>query len=582
MMRLRRLAGILTALLLVFPWVARAAEGFNAHFFDPTPFAGRYLTFEDAQTLPQFRWALGALIDYANAPVEVRTDNDRTTGVLDSLLTTDVTGAFSFHEMVNAGVQVPLHWFNRGRSFNDLGDADGVSSRQNRTSMGDIRVLAKVRIIEEGNWPFGVAVTPFVTFPTGDASRLLGEGRITGGFTATYEINLAWLRMALNGGWHYRGGSGVLGTTVRNAYPLAAGLSRDIDPRLNLSLEMHGEMYESTNNRDFAGNPLELDLVGRYKLGQGLRVVAGGGPGLTSGVGSPDFRLFGGVDYAPEPQAIPTPSTGNLRVVVQDRFGKPLEAEVGIEGAELRLGNTVNGTFALSSLMPGNYQVRVSRPDFDSGLTEVTVYAGQTSTVTVVLYPVATRLNIIVLDRDQGHRLPGRLIFRPGTKDENVADNPSGEFSLEVEAGPLTFTAESQGYESVMTTAEAEKGTTTTVTVHLRRKIEKSGKIFFDLDSADLRPESLPVLRDVARQIKELHPHLVVIEGHCSDEGSDEYNLKLSERRSESVRAYLIKQGLAPSMLKAMAFGESRPIASNETEEGRERNRRVEFIIEEE
>jgi outer membrane protein OmpA-like peptidoglycan-associated protein len=374
----------------------------------------------------------------------------------------------------------------------------------------------------------------------------------------------------------------VLGVGVRNSFPVAAGLSRDVIDPLNLSLEARGEFYESDNNSDFAGNPLELDLVGRWKFTRDLRIIGGGGPGLTSGVGSPDFRLFGGVDYQPKPVAIPPPSAGNLRVTVQDKSGHPLEAEVGIEGPELRLGNTTDGTFALMNLSPGNYQIRVSRPDYEPGTAEAAVYAGQSTVATVTLTPIATRLTIVVLDQSTNQRIASRLIFKPGSPDEHSADNPSGEFSLNLDPGPVTFTAEAKGYESVMSTATAEAHTTTTVTVALRKKIEQMGKIYFDFNSAKLRPVSEPVLRDVARQIKQLKPKRLTIEGHCSDEGTDAYNLKLSQGRAESVRDFLVKQGVVANTLKVMAYGKSRPIASNEAEEGRERNRRVEFIIEEE
>jgi outer membrane protein OmpA-like peptidoglycan-associated protein len=578
-MRTRWASLPLAVVAVLLSFTAWAAEGYNAHRFYPTPFAGRYLTFEDAQTLPQLRWALGAIADYAHMPVETRADNERTGGVLDSVLTTTITGAFSAHDMVNVGLQMPIHWFNRGRSYSDLGGGDG-GSRQNATSMGDIHLLTKVRILEEGIWPFGLAVTPYFTVPSGDATRLLGEGRLTAGATVTYEIDAVWLRIALNGGWRYRGGSDVLGTSVRNAFPVAIGIGRDVIEPLNLTLEMFGEFFESENNRDFSGNPLELDLVGRYKLTKDWRLLGGLGAGLTSGVGSPDFRLFAGADFYPKPVVTPPPSTGNLRVVVQDKFGKPLDAEVSLQGPELRLGNTTDGVFALSNLAPGNYQVRASRPDYETGTADAAVFAGQTAVVTVALDPLETRLTIIVLDKDKGQRVPSRLIFQPGTAQEQVIDNPSGEYTATTAPGPVTFTAEAKGYESLMTTVTVEPHTTTTATVTLRRKIELAGKIFFDFNSAKLRPISAPVLREVARQIKDQKPKRVIVEGHCSDEGTDEYNLKLSQGRAESVREFLIKEGVSAALLRVMAFGESRPIASNETEEGRERNRRVEFILE--
>jgi len=580
-MRLPRLACILAVWLAAAP--ALAAEGFNAHLLHPTPFAGRFLTFEDTQTLPQWHWAIGALVDYANAPVEVRRENERTTGVLDSLLTTDLTGGFAVHDLINFGVHVPVHWFSRGRSFDDVGAAEGYTSRQNRSAMGDIRLLGKFRFWDEGFLPFGLSATPFVTFPTGDSERLLGDDRMTWGITATYEIDAVFVRLGLNGGWHYRGGSKVLGTDVRNAFPLGIGLSRDIIESVNLSLEAHGEIYESDDGDDFAGNPVEMDLVGRWEFLPGLRLLAGGGPGLTSGVGSPDFRLLAGVDFHPIPAAMPPPSTGNLRVIVQDQDGQPLEAEVNIEGPLLRLGNTTQGTYALADLPPGTYRVQASRPDYQIGIAEaVHLYAGQTTTVTVVLLRLATTLVVTVTDKETGAPLPGQVIFHPGTDLEFTADNPTGDLSMPFEPGPTMFTAEAKGYEAVMTKVDVVANTTTTATVQLRKKIEKTGRIFFEFDSAVLRNESKPVLDDVAKQIKLLACKRVIIEGHCSEEGSDEYNLKLSHRRAETVRDFLVTRGVDGDVLRVMAFGESRPIASNETEAGREKNRRVEFIIEEE
>ena len=70
------------------------------------------------------------------------------------------------------------------------------------------------------------------------------------------------------------------------------------------------------------------------------------------------------------------------------------------------------------------------------------------------------------------------------------------------------------------------------------------------------------------------------IEGHCSYEGTDEYNLDLSMRRANSVKKYLVAHGINPDKLRIEGFGKRRPLASNDTEEGRVINRRVEFVIE--
>ena len=72
---------------------------------------------------------------------------------------------------------------------------------------------------------------------------------------------------------------------------------------------------------------------------------------------------------------------------------------------------------------------------------------------------------------------------------------------------------------------------------------------------------------------------LVEIQGHTDSIGSDSYNLNLSRKRAEAVKAYLVSKGLAHSSLTAQGYGKTKPIASNATAEGRAQNRRVEFVV---
>ena len=100
--------------------------------------------------------------------------------------------------------------------------------------------------------------------------------------------------------------------------------------------------------------------------------------------------------------------------------------------------------------------------------------------------------------------------------------------------------------------------------------------INFGFDSADIRPESDAVLAELFNGLRADQSSNVLIEGHTSSEGTDEYNLKLSDRRARSVVADLVKRGLASQRLTAAGLGESRPIATNNDESGRALNRRVE------
>lgn len=111
-------------------------------------------------------------------------------------------------------------------------------------------------------------------------------------------------------------------------------------------------------------------------------------------------------------------------------------------------------------------------------------------------------------------------------------------------------------------------------------KIELKEKVFFDTGQTTIKPESHPLLDEVADVMK-AHPEVkhVVVEGHTDDQGGTDFNLQLSQGRAEAVRTYLMGKGVAGDRLEAKGYGESRPIADNKTAEGREANRRVEFVI---
>jgi outer membrane protein OmpA-like peptidoglycan-associated protein len=103
--------------------------------------------------------------------------------------------------------------------------------------------------------------------------------------------------------------------------------------------------------------------------------------------------------------------------------------------------------------------------------------------------------------------------------------------------------------------------------------------VLFDTASATLKPGARERLARVAG-ILASHPDLKIeVEGHTDSVGSDDYNQRLSERRAESVRSYLVQQKIPPTVLDAEGFGESRPVATNATTAGRQQNRRVELVV---
>jgi outer membrane protein OmpA-like peptidoglycan-associated protein len=103
--------------------------------------------------------------------------------------------------------------------------------------------------------------------------------------------------------------------------------------------------------------------------------------------------------------------------------------------------------------------------------------------------------------------------------------------------------------------------------------------VLFDFNSANLKPGAREKVAHVASILKS-HPDLKIqVEGHADSIGSDGYNLRLSERRAESVRASMVQQGVNRDAVGTAGFGESKPVATNGTAEGRQQNRRVEIVV---
>lgn len=116
-------------------------------------------------------------------------------------------------------------------------------------------------------------------------------------------------------------------------------------------------------------------------------------------------------------------------------------------------------------------------------------------------------------------------------------------------------------------------------------KIQIAGDILFDFDKATLRPEATPILERVAALIRKHGKPMVRIDGYTDSKGNDEYNMKLSIRRADTVKTWLASKGAVGGVLFSKGFGEANPVAPNEKSdgsddpEGRQKNRRVEITV---
>ena len=110
-------------------------------------------------------------------------------------------------------------------------------------------------------------------------------------------------------------------------------------------------------------------------------------------------------------------------------------------------------------------------------------------------------------------------------------------------------------------------------------KVTYAADAFFDFDKSVIKPAGKEKLDDLIGKIKDINLEVIIAVGHTDSVGSDTYNQKLSVRRSEAVKAYLVSKGIEKNRVYTEGKGEKQPVADNKTAEGRAKNRRVEIEV---
>lgn len=218
-------------------------------------------------------------------------------------------------------------------------------------------------------------------------------------------------------------------------------------------------------------------------------------------------------------------------------------------------------------------QQKISEPKVAVSTSNVTIFKGK------------------VLDEKTNKPVEAAIELYDNVKREKIGDytsNPeNGKFLVILQAGVnygLSISApgylfHSENFDIPQEAAYKEVNKT----IYLK-KLEPGAtiilkNIFYDYDKADLRPESTIELDKVYDLLVKNPTLKIELSGHTDDRGSDEYNLKLSQKRAESAMQYLVKKGISPERIAAVGYGESRPIAPNDTEENRQLNRRTELKV---
>lgn len=590
---------------------AWAQDGLDAHGFALVPTDGDALdllsTWRPERQVPG---ALGltGVFEYADAPlVLMREDQGAITRepLLDTVTALNLAAAVSAHERLAIGLTAPVFFTAAG--------LDGLGG----PALGDVRLSAPIGIILPDNG-FGLSAVPFLDLPTGVPTRFLGNAGLSGGGLVAAGVHGERFAATLNVGYralpsvtfqNLTGGDKLL-------WALGGGVHLTDWLAARAEFSYHANLVQNAVPSTESPGEALLSLRGRHDTG--LSWTAGGGFPLTEGAGAARFRAFLGLGYTfgkserdsdrdgivdsedacpTEPEVVngyrdedgcPDALSDLLVLVVNEDGGFVQGAEILLDGARAPLNPA--GQAQISGRLPGTALTALARhPHYvEPTPAEITLEEGQNVAKFELAYKPG-RVRVIARSHT-GEVLDARVRFEgPAAREpESLGEEGSKLFELRPGAWRLLISAASFGTERVEFEVEPgqEQAIVIEVTLHptltevMQEEIQILEQVHFDFDQATIQPGSLPLLKQVANVLLD-NPHLrrVEVQGHTDNIGEADYNRALSHRRVEAVRAYLIAQGVAPERLVARGYGEDQPIASNDSEQGRARNRRVQFMI---
>jgi OOP family OmpA-OmpF porin len=283
-------------------------------------------------------------------------------------------------------------------------------------------------------------------------------------------------------------------------------------------------------------------------------------------------------------------------MVYNEKTQQPMEATVVVTPSEnkpLTLRSSTAGKFETRIPEVAGYTINASQQGFlPKDLSFVLPQFGNDTTLVVEIFltPISRKLILAgsVYDIKTNNPLTAKLdvTLRGDRKTNFKLQAEGGKYEQEIQKlGWYVFTASASGYLNATDSVEAVSEDVTPVIKDLFLQPIEVGltvrlkNIYFDFDKTTLKKESFTELNKVVDFLKRNEHVEIEISGHTDNKGSDDYNLNLSQGRSQSVVDYLISQGIESYRLTARGYGEGKPIETNDTEEGRANNRRVEFTV---
>ncbi|MDP2339407.1 MAG: OmpA family protein [Deltaproteobacteria bacterium] len=516
--------------------VVAHAGGIN--HFEAAAGPHNYVVTNHPAVLPDLVPSAWMLVSYANDPLVFRDDTGKQIGnaIVANQVNVEIAAALGLFDRFEVGVVAPAYFMN-GSGL----DGEGLTA----FGTGDLRVLGKVLLTP---WNDGFVASfrlssdliPIAQLISSDAAAGALAGDVLPNVTPAFSIgfNSEYVRVGLDTGVLIRAPREIAGNDLVAGSQITYGVGLEvaiIPKALFAVVDVNGRASPAIFGSDRDRFPLEGDLALKYYAGP-IMLMGGGGTGLIPDYGSPDFRVFAAIGYFDRPPP---------------EKEKPVEKDRDGDGIIDRLDECPDDPEDIDKF------------EDDDGCPEPDN------------------------DRDGIFDSEDSCPMEPEDKDNWQDDDGCPEDDNDGD-GIEDGTDECPNDPEVKNGFEDADGcpdeATKKKTVVVKRdRIEITDKVFFAYDSDRILPKSYELLDNVAKVVNE-HTEIdrIFIQGHTDSDGNEMYNLSLSDKRAKSVMRYLTETGQVDKVrLKAKGFGESQPIADNTSEDGKQTNRRVEFLIEE-
>jgi outer membrane protein OmpA-like peptidoglycan-associated protein len=565
---------------------------FDAQTFRPS--AGPYsiFTVETSPVLGNLEPTGAVILDYASRPLVLEPiGGGEDIAIIDQQLAMHVVAGVGFFDLMQLNLGLPIYFIND--SGNGISEIEGGV-------IGDMSITPKVAILSRDSLPIGLSAEVDVTLPTGREQALVGARGVTVAPALIVDYQLANVTFATNLGVRFMENRAVRNLNAGDRFEYGLGAEAAF---LQGLLRVGGELYGSTQLDEFFGDehesPLEGILGAKVVTDSGFSVFAGGGAGLVSGVGAPEFRGFLGLRYA-------FMETDADLDSIDDARDECIDQAEDIDGFEDQdgcpeLDNDGDGVPDLKDRCAqqagpaANDGCPARDSDKDGLLDPDDKCPDQAGDAANDGCPRDDTDGDGVFDEDDNcvkaagpkdnQGCPLKDADKDGVLDEvdRCPNTPGASAAAGCPDADLDGIPDADDKCPDEPGLRKDEGCPPKVVKVVREdeEIKILEKVYFELGEATLKPESFNLLQQVALILRS-NPDITKIEiaGHTDRVGPADENLILSQERAQAVKTYLVQQGgIDPARLVPKGYGETRPLVAPEGRKAQADNRRVEFKI---